>query len=247
MYWIIMGNYGYTSSELAYDEAERLSLKVIEIDGDLYEAHWSLGWAQFVGEYAWQGVLGRYDEAMTAARIALDLDPLAYWSRRGLSFLHIRQRQYGEAIHDSLELTARIGWTPFLRANMAWLLAKANRHDEAQKYLLEAEAANTEDVNVHLFLAIVYGKLGELETALGWAEPWRLKHQENPKVVLPGTLAFAYAYMGDYEDDPRFVELVRSMNLPASVHSIFVSNTCTAFSSCWSPPAASMEGALSTW
>lgn len=272
--WIIMGNYGYVSSELAYDKTERLARKAIELDGDLYEAYWSLGWAQFVGEFAWQeartsfrkvidlapgnwegyhslgflqGVHGRYEEAMTAARIAIDLDPLAYWPRRGMNFLHIRQRQYEDAIHDTLELTARIGWTPFLRAHMAWLLASANRPEEARKYLLEAEAANTEDVNVHLFLAIVYSQFGELETALAWAEPWKQKHQENPNEVLPGTLAFAYAYMGDYEqamefllearngedvellflddagldplrDDPRFVELVRSMNLPAEVY-----------------------------
>jgi TolB-like protein/tetratricopeptide (TPR) repeat protein len=274
LYWIIMGNYGYVSSELAYDEAERFAQKALELDGDLYEAYWSLGWAQFVGEYAWQeartsfrkvidlapgnwegyhslgflqGVHGRYDEAMTAARIAIDLDPLAYWPRRGMNFLHIRQRQYEEAIHDTLGLTARIGWTPFLRVHTAWLLASANRPEEARKYLLEAEAANTEDVNVHLFLAIVYGQLGELETALAWAEPWKQKHQDNPNEVLAGTLAFAYAYMGDYEqamefllearqsedvellflddagldplrDDPRFVELVRSMNLPEEIY-----------------------------
>ncbi len=64
---------------------------------------------------------------------------------------------------------------------------------------------------------------------------------------MPGTLAFAYAYMGDYEqamefllearqsedvellflddagldplrDDPRFVQLIRGMNLPEDVY-----------------------------
>lgn len=274
MYWIIMGNYGYVSSELAYDEAEHFAKRAIELDVGLYEAYWSLGWARLVGDYAWQeamtnfrkvielapgnwegyhslgflqGILGRYDEAMTAARAAIDVDPLAYWPRRGMNFLHIRQRQYEEAIHDTLGLTARIGWTPFLRTHMAWLLASANRPEEARKYLLEAEAANTEDVNVHLFLAIVYGQLGELETALTWAEPWKQKHLENPNEVLPGTLALAYAYMGDYEqamefllearesedvellflddagldplrDDPRFVELVRSLDLPEDIY-----------------------------
>ena len=274
IYWLIMGNYGYAPSELAYTEVERFALKAIEFDGDLYEAYWALGWAQFVGKYAWQeartsfrkvidlapgnwegyhslgfvqGVLGRYDEAMTAARIATDLDPLAYWPRRGIEILHTRQRQYEDSMRVTLELTARVGWNPFLRAHMAWLLVRLNRPEEARDYLLEVEATKTKDVNAQIFVAMVYGLLGEQDKALAWVEPWKQRHRDDPDTVLPGTLAIAYASIGDYEqamqfllearqradvellflddacfdgmrNDPRFVQLIRGMNLPEEIY-----------------------------
>jgi len=74
-----------------------------------------------------------------------------------------------------------------------------------------------------------------------------VRHDEDPDQVLPGTLAFAYASMGDYEqameflleardhqdiellflddpcfdgmrNDPRFVELVRGLELPEGIY-----------------------------
>lgn len=274
LHWVIMGNFGYAPSVQAYAETERLARKAIEIDGDLFEAHWTLGWAQFGGQKSWQeagasfrkvielapgnwegyhslgflqGVLGRYDEAMTAARIATDLNPLDYWPRRGIEILHTRQRQYEEAIGVTMEIGARNGWSPFMLAHMARLLALAGRDTEARSYLLRVEDTDSDDVNAQLYLSMVYAELGDHDRALSTAEPWKQRHDEDPDQVLPGTLAFAYASMGDYEqameflleardhqdiellflddscfdgmrNDPRFVELVRGLELPEGIY-----------------------------
>jgi TolB-like protein/Flp pilus assembly protein TadD len=250
IYWLIMGNYGYAASELAYDETERLARKAIELDGDLYEAHWALGWAQFVGKFAWQ-------EAMISFRKVIELAPGNWEGYHSLGFvlgvlgryeiLYTRQRQYDDSIRVTLELTTRIGWTPFLRTHMAWLLVRSNRPEEARNYLHEVEAENPEDVNVQLFLAMVYSLLGEMDKALVWAEPLKQRHRDNPDRVLPGTLAFAYAHIGDYEqamkyllearqredvellflddscfdgmrNDPRFIELINGLKLPEEIY-----------------------------
>ncbi len=145
------------------------------------------------------------------------------------------------------EVPLRDGWNPFMRAHLAKLQALAGREAEARTNLLEVEAAGSKDVNVQLYVAIVYGLLGDREIALAKAEPWKQRHKDDPDLVLPGTLAFAYASLGDYEqamkfllearqredvellflDDPcfdemrndsRFVELVRGLNLPEEVY-----------------------------
>ena len=274
LHWVIMGNFGYAPSVQAYSETERLARRALEIDGDLSEAHWSLGWAQFGGQKLWkeaeasfrkvieltpgnwegyhslgflQGTLGRYDEAMKAARIATDLNPLAYWPRRGMEILHTRQRQWDKSVDVTMDLGKRLGWSSFMLGHMARTLALAGRDQEARDYLLRLEESNTEDVNALLYLSMVYSEFGEYDKARSLAEPWRQIYEEDSDRVLPGTLAFAYASLGDTEQalrflmeardsqdiellflddpcfdsmrgDPRFVELIRSLDLPEDIY-----------------------------
>jgi len=275
MSWEIMGEFGYAPPKRAHDETERFARQAIELDGELFEAYWALGWVQ-LGRYDWpaaeasfrrvielapgnwegyhsmgwvQGVLGRYGEAMTAAQIAIDLDPLAFYPRVGMEFLHIRQRAYEDSIKAALENAARNGWDYFTRANMALWLALAGRPDEARAYLLEAETANSQDPNVQLILTAVYSVLGEPDRALSLLEPAKQRYLNDPEQVKvnPGMLAWAYASLGDYDqtmefllvarkqedislhflddpfydgmrNEPRFVELVRDLNLPEEIY-----------------------------
>jgi len=273
IHWVIMGNYDYAPAKRAYDETERLARQAIELDGELFEAHWALGWAQ-VARYDWpeaeasfrkviklapgnwegyhslgmlQGMLGRYAEAMTAAQIAIDLDPLSYRPWLGMEFLYTRQRAYEDSIRVKLESATRNGWDDFTRANMALLLALAGRPDEARTYLLEVEAENSQDKNVQVTLATVYNMLGEPDRALSLVEPLKQRYLNDPGQVAPGSLAWAYASLGDNDqamefllaareqedanlwflDDPafdglrndsRFVELIRGLNLPEEIY-----------------------------
>jgi TolB-like protein/thioredoxin-like negative regulator of GroEL len=273
IHWIIMGNYGYAPSKHAYDETERLARQAIELDGELFEAHWALGWAQ-VGRFDWQegeasfrrvielapgnyegyhslgmvqGTLGRYAEAMTAAQIATNLDPLSYRPWLGMEFLYTRQRAYEDSIRVKLESATRNGWDDFTRASMALLLALAGRNDEARTYLLEVEAENSQDANVQLTLAGVYIVLGEPDRALSLVKPLRQRYQNDPDQIMPGALAWIYAGVGDYDQamefllaareqedanlwflddaffdglraDPRFMELIRGLSLPEKIY-----------------------------
>jgi tetratricopeptide (TPR) repeat protein len=273
MSWEIMGEFGYAPPKRAHDETERFARQAIELDGELFEARWALGWVQ-LGRYDWpaaeasfrrvielapgnwegyhslgwvQGVLGRYDEAMTAAKIAIDLDPLAYYPRVGMELLYFRQRAYEESIKVTLENAARNGWSDSTRANRVLLLALAGRPDEARVYLLEVEGENSQDPVVQLILAMVHSVLGETDRALSLVEPLKQRYLNNPDQVMPGALAFAYASLGDNDqamefllaareqedinlmflddaffdgmrNDPRFVELIRGLNLPEEIY-----------------------------
>jgi len=273
MHWVIQGNLGLTPSIDAYDRAERFAREAIERDDDLFEAHWALGWA-LLTRYDWhgaearfrrvielapndwagyhslgflQGVLGRYDEATAAARIAGSLDPLAYWPRRGLEILHVRQRDYAEATRIELEIASRKGWSPFNRANMSRLQALAGRLEEARSWLDEAETSGSADSRARLIIASVYGLLGESDRGQSIAERVRDGYLQGTEAVLPGSLGLTFACLGDHEQalsfllearkkedvdllflddacldglrsDPRFVDLVRDMNLPERVY-----------------------------
>lgn len=273
MHWVIMGNWGYARAKEAHAEAERAARRAIELDGDLFEAHWLIGWTHFV-RYEWedaeasfrrtielapgnwqgyhslgfiQGVLGRYAEAMTAARIATDLDPLSYWPRRGIEILHSRQRQWEDAVAVTLEIGTRNGWEPLLRAYLGYLQLRAGQTGAGQASLAEIGDSGSDDGSARLVLAMAYGYLGERDKGRSIADAVNIQFRNGEDIVLPGTLALTYACLGDRDEaiklllearenedvellflddpcfddlrmDPDFVELVRSMNLPEQIY-----------------------------
>lgn len=273
MHWVIMGNWGFARAKEANAEAERLARRALDLDGDLFEAHWLIGWTHFV-RYAWDkaqtsfrkaielapgnwegyhslgfvlGVLGRYDEAMTAARIAADLDPLSYWPRRGIEILYSRQRQWEDAVAVTMEIGTRNGWTPFTRAWLGYLQLRAGHTDQGRATVEAVRAAEPADGNARLVLAMAYDVLGEQEWARSVADNVKEEYRSGEDLVLPGTLAVTYACLDDREAaigllleardnedvellflddpcfdrlrvDPRFTDLVRSMELPEHVY-----------------------------
>ncbi len=272
--WVYYGNYQLAPASEAYVEVERLAQKAIEIDGELYEAYWALGWADLAGKFAWQaaennfrktielapgqwggyhslgfvlGAVGRIEEAHEAARIAIEVDPLAYFPRHGLEVLLTRQRNYAAAI-PVLEEQAEIhGWNPYLQTGTAWLLAKAGKEAEARVLLTEIEALSPSNPLVQLTMAATYAILGEQDRALAIVERWESHAQNTTEYNIAGALANIYAELEnrdramhwltrsrkehsmwmlflDYEafdylrDDPRFVALIRELNLPEDVY-----------------------------
>jgi tetratricopeptide (TPR) repeat protein len=273
MHWLIMGNWGFAPAKEANAEVDRLARRAIELDGDLFEAHWLIGWTHLV-RYQWkdaaarfqkaiklapgnwegyhslgfvQGILGRYDEAMTAAQIATDLDPLSYWPRRGIEILYVRQRQWEDAVSVALEIGTRHGWEPFTRAWLAYLQILAGQIEAGRASLAEVDRANLTDGNARLGIAMAYGLLGDLDKGHTIANSVKDDYIRGQDLVLPGTLAIAYACLRDHDEaislllvarenedvellfldnpcfddlrtDPRFINLVRGMNLPESIY-----------------------------
>ena len=272
--WVYYGNYQLAPASVAYAEVERLAQKAIELDGELYEAYWALGWADLAGKYAWQaaennfrktielapgewagyhslgyvlGALGRIQEALEAARIAIELDPLAYLPRHGLDNLLTRQRNY-TAVIEVLEEQAEIhGWNPQLQSHIARLLARTGKGAEARVQLADVEALSPSNPSVQLNAARMYAILGDQDRALAIAERWESHAQNTTEYNIAGSLANIYAELENRDramhwltrsrkahsmwmlflddeafdclrDDPRFVALVRELNLPEDVY-----------------------------
>lgn len=274
LHWVVIGNYLLAPPKEAYAEVERLALRALELDSELFEAYWSLGWAKFAGKHDWHGaandfrrvidlapgewagyhslgfvdgVLGRIPEAMQAARIAVDLDPLAFWPRRGLDVLYVRQRDYEAAIRVVESEIEIQGWFPMLRGRLAWLLAMAGRDQEAREHLAMIAGPAPEDPNTQLAMAMTHAVLGDREIALNVAKKWEKRWERSDIYVSPGDLAGIFAELDDPDramhwliksrenydiailfldlesydglrDDPRFIDFIRELDLPEAVY-----------------------------
>jgi tetratricopeptide (TPR) repeat protein len=194
-----------------------------------------------------QGVLGRTEEALRAARIAIDLDPLAYYPRHGLEVLLTRRRQYEASIEVIREQADIFGWNPHLQVSMAWFLAFAGRDEEARLQLIEVKTTAPQDASTQLSIAAIHAKLGERDQARAIAEAWDQERPPSGEGFWVGSLAAVHALLGDREqamqdllesrarqemwilfldyesfdglrDDPRFVTLIRELELPEHVY-----------------------------
>ena len=218
--WVYYGNYQLEPASKAYAEVRRLAHKAIELEGELYEAYWALGWADLAGEYAWQaaednfrkaidlapgewggyhslgyvlGAVGRIEEAHEAARIAIEVDPLGYLPRHGQEVLFTRQRNY-EASIEVIEEQAEIhGWNPQIQANAVWLLARAGKEFEARAKLAEIEAPNSSIPYVQVTTAETYAILGEQDKALAIVEHLESSVQNSRQYNIAGALGHIYA------------------------------------------------------
>jgi adenylate cyclase len=272
--WVFDGNFRLAPAAEAYGNVRRFAAKAIELDSELFGAYWALGWAEFAGDFAWPqaernfrkaielapgewggyhslgyvlGVLGRTEEGLQAARMAIDVDPLAFFPRHGLEVLLTRQRRY-EAVIPVIRKQAEIfGWQPEFQMNMAWYLALLGREEEARLQLIEAKAADPQDPSVQLGMAAVHAMLGERDQALKIVERWDQEHLRSEDLMFVGSLAIIHAILGDRElaiqellemrerremwlmfldyqafdglrDDPRFVALIRELKLPEDVY-----------------------------
>jgi predicted Zn-dependent protease len=193
------------------------------------------------------GAVGQIDEALEAARIAIELDPLAYFPRHGLEVLLTRQRNYAAAIPVFEEQAEIHGWNSQLQSATAWLLAKVGKEAEARTQLAEVEAQAPANPLVQLTMALTYATLGERDRALVIVERWESYAQNTTEHNIAGALANIYAKLENKDkamhwlarsrkehsmwmlflddeafdilrDDSRFVALIRELNLPEDVY-----------------------------
>jgi serine/threonine protein kinase/tetratricopeptide (TPR) repeat protein len=178
------------------DEALTQMKRVQELDplSPLWPA-WQ-GWQYFLAE--------KYNEAIYEAHKSLELDPDFPIALNVLGSVYAEKGMYEEAI-EAFQKAATL--SPVWRPRLARTYAKASRRSEARSVLAEVEADPTPwDI---LFIAEVYAVLGEKDQAFQWLDrafspphhsyiPW-IKH-------FPGFRSL--------RDDPRYVDLLRRMNLP---------------------------------
>jgi TolB-like protein/Tfp pilus assembly protein PilF len=226
VHWVFEGNYQLESAKTSYENARRFARKAIELDGDLYEAYWALGWAEFAGEFSWSeaerhfqraielapgewggyhslgyvlGVTGRVEEGLQAARMAIDVDPLSFFPLHGLRVLLTRQRKYDAAISVVQEQAEVFGWQPEMHLHMAWHLALLGREQEARSHLTHSKASKRQDVSLQLGFAEVHAILGERDKALAIVETWDLEELHSEDQFYVGAVAAVYAILGDRE------------------------------------------------
>ncbi|MFZ1139113.1 MAG: winged helix-turn-helix domain-containing protein [Candidatus Sulfotelmatobacter sp.] len=208
-------------SKDCFPKATIAASKALELDGNLAEAHTSLGTIRFWFDWDWSGAeecyqralqinpnymlgrlyrahclsnTGRDEEAIAEIKRALRLDPLSPILSTLLGFFLYHARRYDEAVaefHNALELAPRF-WIAHL--DLAKLYEQTGEQGRAISELELARTfcdGNSEPLSLLGYVLAKSGRQAEAENAL--AELMALSRQ---KYVPPPNIALVYAGLG---------------------------------------------------
>ena len=228
--WIGLQQMGFVQSSVATPKAEAASLRALELDSDLAQAHHWLGVVRSWSDWNWTAaekeferaiylspsngdarasyshllaVLGRFDEALVQAELALRLDPFNGWFQGIYGVVLHMTRRYNEAIvvfQEALRISPKL---PF-----AWLMLAGSYHfSERFDEAIEAEGsllAALGDTDSQRLLMQTYSEYGYRE-ATSWLADLLAKRS-----VASGTIgwwvAFRYSHAGQDDNAIEWLE-----------------------------------------
>jgi len=194
--YVLVPSYGIPPGEW-YTDAQKTAVKALKIDSTLAEAHTVLGeisqdhyfdWAgaekhfqQAIGldpgyptAHQWYSTtlsyLGRFDEALSEAKRALELDPLSLVINLNLGDIFYTMRQYDRAIEQYKNTLALDQTFPWAHSGLASVYELQGRFDES---IVECEKAKSLGGNIPYTLAPfgwIYARAGRKTDALGVLE-----------------------------------------------------------------------------
>jgi len=203
------------------DQIRANTLKALELDGELAEAHALLGQIHFQYDWDWQGTeveykraielnpnladsyvryayflqaMGRHQEALAAAHRAVELDPLSASNISDEGRILYRARQYQNAVaryQRALELDP--GYPPAL-ARIAEAYEQLGNYDEALLYVEKLQQTASDRRLGLRPLARIYARMGRRREAM---EALRTIEKEGTPGSDDYALAVIYSALGD--------------------------------------------------
>ncbi len=198
------GNVGVVMSaaELAatmnrFDEALRLSRRAVELDPLSASAYRSLA---FVG--SWAGRLG-LDEADSAARKALELNPELPWAHMLVSGIYLARGRPEQALAEA----EREKSPGFRLQGLALAYHALARKEESDRAL--AKLITKYRPTMAFQIAQVFAYRGQSDLALVWLERAYVQHDTGLTGIKGDSL------LKNLEGDPRYAAFLKKMRLPA--------------------------------
>jgi TolB-like protein/DNA-binding winged helix-turn-helix (wHTH) protein/Tfp pilus assembly protein PilF len=144
---------------------------------------------------------GRYEDAVSQFRLTLQDHPgfsITHW---GLGQTYAEMGRLNDAVSALRVAVEHAGGSPYMRAWLANVLARAGQRDEAERIRSEIKTLADRGYVSPFVFALMAAGLGEKDAALEWLE--RVKAARSGWVpFLPVEPEFSA-----YRDDPRFREL----------------------------------------
>ena len=171
----------------------------LELDPASVSIRRGVGWLYYYAR--------RYDQARDHLARAIEMNPMAVESHRILAVTLAQQGEVRDAervLREALTLPAAGAFT---RAELGWLLARSGRAAEAEPLLAEMHALARDHYVSPVPFAILHIGLGNLDTALDWAERAYAERR--------GWLAYLKVnpIFDPLREHPRFAALVQRMKL----------------------------------
>jgi TolB-like protein/tetratricopeptide (TPR) repeat protein len=226
------------------DQVRAATLKALELDGELAEAHTLLGQIHFQYDWDWQGTeaeykraielnpnlassylgyafflqaMGRHQEALASAHHGAELDPLSATSVSDEGRILYRARQYENAIaryQRALELDP--GYLPAL-GRIAEAYEQLGNYEEALAYVEKLQQTATDRRLGLRPMARIYARMGRRREAL---EVLRTIEKEGTPGGDDYALAVIYCALGDR--DHAFAALERGVHTRSMLPFVFV-------------------------
>ena len=126
-----MAYYGHIDMRQGFYRARAAAERALELDADLADAHVTLALGRLFGEWDWPAAgrelrqaialdpkhalahsvnalylttCGKFDESLSEARTARDLDPISVFTNIGVAWSHHFAGRYREALHEALRV-----------------------------------------------------------------------------------------------------------------------------------------------
>jgi tetratricopeptide (TPR) repeat protein len=241
-YFSLGAGWIYLPASEILPKAKAASIKALELDDTLAEAHVALGYAAFF-DWDWPGAerefkraielnpnsglshdryaiyletRGRFNESMAEAQRAQELDPLSPELVSGLGFVYLSARRYDESIaqcQKALDLNPNL---PVVRALLAWAYAMKRMYPQAlaeyDKIADQDKAVAAENQFVAGGLGWVYAVSGRRADALKIAQEFR--DLSSHAYVDFYIPATIYAGLGDKDEAFRLLEKAYQQHSP---------------------------------
>ena len=192
-----------------FDEAVRMAERAVEIDPIGIGALHALGLAKLFG--------GDFEGAAAAFGNAIEVRPDWTWGYVKKSLAHALNGEDTEALalaEETEKLTG--GWgSAFLQGWLAWVYSVTDQ-DELLQRVVERINRGIEENRIEdpFGVALTYLANGDLSMALDWME--RTVNERSPNAVFWGVGTADYLKLAPaaFREDPRFIELLRGIDLP---------------------------------
>jgi len=213
----------------AIPKSKAAALKALEIDDHLAEAHAALGYASFSYDYDWAAAemhfqravalnpsahwstyslyfssLGRHEEALTEAKLGLDLDPVSPMLNFRMARNLYMARRFDEAIEQCKKLLEMDPGFPLAHWQLGLAYAEKGVYPEAIAELEEYSELTRGSPGALASLGLGLARAGERRRAFQVIE--QLKALSKQKYVYSLGFARIYAALGDKEQAFAWLE-----------------------------------------
>ena len=192
-----------------FDEAVQMAERAVEIDPVGIGALHALGLAKLFG--------GDFEGASAAFGNAIEVRPAWTWGYVKKSLAHALNGQEIEALALAKEMEEMTGgWgSAFLQGWLAWVYSVTDQ-DELLLSVVERINLGIEENRIEdpFGVALTYFAIGDLPMALDWME--RTINERSPNALFWGVGTADHLRLAPvgFREDPRFMELLRRMDLP---------------------------------
>lgn len=226
------------------DQVRANTLKALELDGDLPEAHALLGWIYFQYDWDWLHTeaefkraielngnlpssyaryafflqaMGRQQEALAAVHRAVELDPLSAWNIGEEGRILYRARRYEDAVaryQRALELDP--SYVPAL-SRIAQAYEQLRKYDEARAWAQKYQQTSGDPRLSLQLMARIYARTGKRREAL---EALRSFEKNGTGRGDEYSLAVIYSVLGD--NDRAIAKLEKLVQTRSVMPFVFV-------------------------